>query len=210
VGAPVHPSIHRSRVTSPPEPVTLADFPDPGFSKAGSDLGRRRDTAHRIDEFVDLLVGVVGGERGTHSLLQAQSPQDRLRTAVTRARHDALLVQSLTDLDRVAPGKHERQDTRLVVSGAHQAQPGNVREPWRPRQRRGSDRPFTRAWPKCQAGTGTSSSCGYRTLTEHAEAGDAVKARAEPDRLGPEALEARDVAVGVSPRVTMGLVVRWS
>jgi len=114
----VHPSIHRSRVTSPPEPVTLADFPDPGFSKAGSCLGRRRDTAHRIDEFVDLLVGVVGGERGTHSLLQAQSPQGRLRTAVTRAHHDALLVQSLTDLDRVAPGKHERQDTRLVVSGS--------------------------------------------------------------------------------------------
>ena len=70
-----------------------------------------------------------------------------------------------------------------MVSGANQTQPGNVREPWRPPQRLGSDQPFTQAWPKCQAGTGTSSSCGYRTLTEHAEVGDGVKARAEPDQV---------------------------
>jgi hypothetical protein len=33
--------------------------PDPGFSSDGSGLGRRRETAHLIDEFVDYLVGVV-------------------------------------------------------------------------------------------------------------------------------------------------------
>jgi len=161
----VHPSIHRSRVTSPPEPVTLADFPDPGFSKAGSCLGRRRDTAHRR----------VRRPPGRCCRRRARDAQSAPGPVAARSAAHSGDPRAPRCPPRSKPYRPRSRRARQARTTGH--------SPCGQWQRRGSDQPFTQAWPKFQAGTGTSSSCGYRTLTEHAEVGDAVKARAEPDRV---------------------------
>src|SRR6202012_936582 len=86
------------------------------------------DTPHRIEEDVDLLVGVVEGERRAHGRLQPQPPQRGLRAVMTRADRDSFGVQSLADLERFVTGEYEGQHAGVLRGGAHQAHTGDVRQ----------------------------------------------------------------------------------
>src|SRR5262245_41105357 len=52
-----------------------------------------RDAVQRSDQGVDVLANIVEGERGADGALVAEAPEDRLRTVVTRAHRDAVLVE---------------------------------------------------------------------------------------------------------------------
>src|ERR1700753_4054914 len=95
--------------------------PTTGSPDVGAALG---DPPHRIEEDVDLLVGVVEGERRADRRLEPQSPQRGLRAVMTRAHRDSLGVQRLAHLARLLTREDGRKDAGPLLCGAPQARTG--------------------------------------------------------------------------------------
>jgi hypothetical protein len=103
--------------------------------------GISHDPTHRVDQNLDLLNGVVEGQKGMHCRLQSQPSQDRPRQDEDRGRRDdddqARGIRELLTLgldgagrrDRRA-GRHRRckQRTQLDVRPEHAAEPSREQE----------------------------------------------------------------------------------
>ena len=88
------------------------------------------DPAHRVDEDVDFVVGVVERERRSDGGFHTHTAQDGLGAVVAGAHGDALGVEGLADFDGVVSGEHEGQHAGLLIGGPDQSHPGDDGQPW--------------------------------------------------------------------------------
>ena len=70
---------------------------------------------------------IVERQRRTHRGFEAEAAEDRLGAVVAGAHGDALLVERLAHVLGAAFIEHERDDARLLVRRADEAQAGHAR-----------------------------------------------------------------------------------
>src|SRR5450755_2801779 len=74
------------------------------------------------DQSIDVLTGVVKGQRGANCALVPEPAHDRLRAVVAGPHRDSLAVKRAADLLGGEPVENERQYGRLLGGGADQPQ----------------------------------------------------------------------------------------
>ena len=80
------------------------------------------------DEGVDVLAGVVEGERGADGAFDAEAAEDWLGAVVAGANGDALAVERGADVFGAIAVEDEGEDTGFFAGGTDQAEAGDSKE----------------------------------------------------------------------------------